>query len=121
MVKLAILMSFGFVVGCVLRYLVTIYAFKYFKPNIGIVLLSTLGCYLAGLVIGLVDRYFTVNEILRLLFPLGFSMGFLLFSVLSTETLEDIRSGKKTKAFCQTSAVVTLSYLAVWAGLETVL
>lgn len=121
MVKLAILMSFGFVVGSLLRYGITIYSFKYYRSIAGIILFSALACYLTGLLIGVVDMYFEINSILRLLFPLGFSIGFLLFSILSTETLEDIKCGKKTKALCQTSVVVSLSYLAVWAGLETVL
>ncbi len=120
MIKLAILMSLGVLAGSVLRYVITIYSFKYFRTITGILLLSIFGCYLTGLMIGIVDKHFEVNATLRILFPLGFSIGFLLFSILSEETLEDIRCGKKTKAFLQTSAIVSFSYLAVWAGLETI-
>ena len=79
-----------------------------------------MGCYAIGPLIDVVDRHFEIIEILRLLFPLGFGIGYLLFSLLSEDTLEDIKSGKTRKALLRTSTVVTLSFLAVWAGLETI-
>lgn len=82
--------------GSVMRYLVTQIACKYFSYSfIGTFTVNIIGCFLMGLIMGLVTHKTSIiPQNFKLLLTVGFLGGLTTFSTFSFETLNFIREGK---------------------------
>jgi CrcB protein len=81
--------------GATLRYLTVLAGSRLFgtKFPIGTVTVNLMGCFLAGLLIGLLEQRLVLSPTVELLIFTGFLGGFTTLSAFSVETMNFIRVG----------------------------
>ncbi|MDR2680074.1 MAG: fluoride efflux transporter CrcB, partial [Tannerella sp.] len=95
MIKEMLLVGLGGGAGSILRYLSSVCSGKIFHVNFpaGTFFVNILGCFIIGLLIGLIEHRQMLNVNYRLLFMTGFCGGFTTFSAFSAESLKLFESG----------------------------
>lgn len=108
----------GGILGSLSRYLVYVWmggrtsgTFPYATFGVNIV-----GCFLIGLLGGILERHFPGNRILALFLSVGFLGSFTTFSAFGLETLSLMRSQAYASALLNVLANVLIGLLAVWLG-----
>lgn len=85
----------GGATGSVLRYLISLLSKKYFlTPVIGTFFVNIIGCFIIGLVFGLVLKSNVFPNFVRLFIISGFLGGLTTFSSFNLEIFELIKEGK---------------------------
>ena len=85
----------GGAIGSVLRYLISLLSKKYFlTPVIGTFFVNIIGCFIIGLVFGLVLKSNVFPNFVRLFIISGFLGGLTTFSSFNIEIFELIKEGK---------------------------
>src|SRR5690554_447943 len=89
MIKTLILVGLGGGVGSVLRYLASLLANRYFPTifPLATFTVNVIGCFLIGLILGLLERQHLPNPDMRFLFVIGFCGGFTTFSAFALENI----------------------------------
>lgn len=118
MVKNMLLVGLGGGVGSMLRYLSTHGLYKLIeKPfPIGTLFVNVLGCFLAGVVSGLLLKM-GGNEHIRLLLMVGFCGGFTTFSAFAHESMSMIQNGNYLGLLLYISLSIITGLVAVWLGM----
>lgn len=118
MLKSALLVGLGGGVGSILRYLTGIAAGKLFptKLPLGTFIVNIIGCFIVGILIGLLQKTATTDSNMRLLLIVGFCGGFTTFSAFSAESLSMIQSGNILTGILYITASIITGLLAVWIG-----
>jgi CrcB protein len=113
-----LLVGLGGGVGSMLRYLGTHGLYKLIeKPfPFGTLFVNILGCFLAGLVSGLLLKM-GGDERIRLLLMVGFCGGFTTFSAFAHENMSMIQSGNYLGALLYITLSVITGLVAVWLGM----
>lgn len=115
-----ILVGVGSMFGGISRYLLSEYIRQTFPGTfpVGTILVNTLGCFLIGLLSGLLATPFSLSPAHRLLFAVGFCGSFTTFSTFAMENLLLLNS--KEFAFCALNIVLSLLFglLATWWGFQ---
>jgi len=119
MLKSFLLIFIGGGIGSALRYLSTLFVQKYF-PTIfptATLLVNVLGCFLIGILIGLLDKNQLSNPNLKLLLITGFCGGFTTFSAFGLENIVLLQNNNSIYAFAYIALSIVLGLFAVWLGL----
>ncbi len=82
-------------VGAALRYLTTLAGTRLFSTRfpVGTVAVNLVGCLLAGLLVGLLERRLVLSPTVELLIFTGFLGAFTTLSTFSVETMRLLRNG----------------------------
>lgn len=119
MIRAIILIGIGGGIGSIMRYLSSVWIGKYTQMAFpgATFFVNIIGCFLIGLLLGLLERNLLTNPDLKFLFITGFCGGFATFSTFALENILLFQSGNMLIAFLYIAASVLLGVLAVWLGL----
>ncbi|MDR3261439.1 MAG: fluoride efflux transporter CrcB [Tannerella sp.] len=119
MIRAMILVGLGGGTGSVLRYLLSVVITRYFRTvfPLAIFTVNVSGCFLIGILLGLLERSPFMNPELRFLFITGFCGGYTTFSTFSAENVGLFQSGHWLTALLYIAASVSAGMGAVWIGL----
>ena len=117
--KQVLFVGLGGAAGSVLRYLTQVITMKYYSASFPLAtfIVNVAGCFLAGLIFGLITQETTEAQNLKFLLITGFCGGFTTFSAFALENVRLMNSGNTTTAVLYTIASVIAGLLAVWIGL----
>ncbi len=118
MIKL-LMVFIGGGVGSVLRYLISECTRGWSSASgfpVGTLLCNIAGCFLIGLLTGMVTRMGWSTEV-RLLLTVGLCGGFTTFSTFSNEGLSMLQTGQYLQYALYTSLSIGLGLLAVWSAI----
>lgn len=117
-----LLVGLGGGVGSVARYLCQRYLYAAYPHAFpfGTLLVNFLGCFLIGLLLGLMEKGSIVKPELRLLLVTGFCGGFTTFSAFAADNIQLLKDGRLLYFTIYTVASVVLGILATFVGLSIV-
>ncbi len=118
-----LLVGLGGFAGSVARYLLSGLALHATAPGkfpLGTFAVNVIGCLVAGLLAGLVEKHGLFSAETRLFLFTGLLGGFTTFSAFGLETLYLLRRGAFAMAATYAGASVLLGILAVWLGIRLV-
>lgn len=117
--KQVLLVGLGGAAGSVLRYLTTLTTLTYYTTSFPLVtfIVNVAGCFIAGLIFGLITQETTEAQNLKVLFITGFCGGFTTFSAFALENVKLMNSGNSAMAILYTALSIAAGLLAVWIGL----
>jgi CrcB protein len=117
--KQVLFVGLGGAAGSVLRYFVNVITMKYYAASFPLAtfIVNVVGCFIAGLIFGLVSQETTEAQNLKLLLITGFCGGFTTFSAFALENVRLMNSGNTTTVVFYTVASIAAGLLAVWIGL----
>lgn len=122
MIKNFLIVGLGGGAGSMLRYAVQ----KIFQAQspaafpTGTLLVNIAGCFLIGILWGMVSRSLTWNEEMKLLLMTGFCGGFTTFSAFTLEGIGLLKENKTTLFFIYLTASVLGGLLATFIGIRIV-
>jgi CrcB protein len=120
MIKNVLIVGFGGAAGSMLRYVVH----KIFPPQSAssfpsaTLMVNMAGCFLIGILWGLVSRSLTWNEEMKLLLMTGFCGGFTTFSAFTLEGIGLLKENKTALFFIYLTASVVGGLLATFIGIR---
>lgn len=119
MLKTIILVAIGGAAGSVLRYLTGFFVYRHFTTMIPVatLIVNVVGCFLMGLILGLLDKHHVEDLSLRWLLITGFCGGYTTFSTFSNENIILFQTGNAGLAFVNIAGNVIVGLAAVWLGL----
>ena len=122
MVKQILLVGLGGAAGSILRYLTYLFTNRYFSGlfPIATFITNVAGCFIIGMLMGLLIENNAANLQLRLLLVTGFCGGYTTFSAFSYENILLLNSNHALIAIGYIFASVITGIVAVWLGLNTV-
>ena len=117
--KQILLVGLGGATGSMLRYLAQVITLKHYSASFPLAtfVVNVAGCFVAGLIFGLIAQETTDAQNLKLLLITGFCGGFTTFSAFALENVRLMNSGNTTTAIVYTLASVVAGLIAVWIGL----
>jgi fluoride exporter len=117
-----LLVGLGGGVGSVARFLCqrSVSAWYPHAFPFGTLIVNFLGCFLIGLLLGLMEKGNIVKPELRLLLLTGFCGGFTTFSAFAAENIQLLKDGRLLYFTIYLVASVVLGILATFAGLSIV-
>src|SRR5688500_6975448 len=86
----------------------------------GTLIVNFLGCFLIGLLLGLMEKGSFVKPELKLLLITGFCGGYTTFSAFAAENIQLLRDGRLLYFVMSAAGSVVLGILAAFAGLSLV-
>ena len=118
MIKNMLLVGLGGGVGSMLRYITIHWVYRLLeKPfPIGTLTVNVLGCFLAGLVSGLLVKL-GGDERIRLLLMVGFCGGFTTFSAFAHENMGMMQNGNYLGVLLYITLSIVTGFTAVWLGM----
>ncbi|WP_297333878.1 fluoride efflux transporter CrcB [Flavobacterium sp.] len=119
MLKSILLVGVGGAAGSMLRYLTALLVNRYANSHFpwATFTVNVLGCFLIGLLFGLLDKQQIANQNIRLLLITGFCGGYTTFSAFSIENLSLLQGQNSLVAFAYMAASIIAGLAAVWLGL----
>jgi CrcB protein len=83
----------------------------------GTFIVNVSGCFLIGMLLGLIEKGALVKPEWRLLLVTGFCGGFTTFSAFAAENIQLLKDGRLLYFFIYTAASVVLGILATFVGI----
>lgn len=121
--KQILIVGFGGFIGTVTRYLLggfILHKVPNLKFPLGTFTINILGCFLIGILAGLVEKRGAFSPDVRLFLFTGICGGFTTFSAFAHEGVFLIRRADTPTALLYAGASVALGFLAVWLGFKAV-
>lgn len=117
--KQVLFVGLGGAAGSILRYVTNVITLKYYSASFPLAtfIVNVVGCFLAGLIFGLITQETTEAQNLKFLLITGFCGGFTTFSAFALENVRLMNSGNTTTAIIYTLASVAAGLIAIWIGL----
>lgn len=117
--KQVLFVGIGGAAGSMLRYFTNVVTMKYYAASFPLAtfIVNVTGCFIAGLIFGLITQETTEAQNLKILLITGFCGGFTTFSAFALENVRLMNSGNTTIAIVYTVGSVLTGLLAVWIGL----
>lgn len=117
--KALLLVGLGGGLGSILRYLTSVFVSRQFPSAFpwGTFAVNFIGCLLAGIFIGMLERQQIINTDLKLLLITGFCGGYTTFSAFSVENLNLIQNGNTLTALLYITGSILAGIIAVVGGL----
>jgi CrcB protein len=106
-------------IGATLRYLTVLAGVRLFGNRfpVGTVAVNLVGCFIAGLLIGLLEQRLVLSPTVQLLVFTGFLGGFTTLSSFSVETMNFLRDGNWTLAVTNVALNAVLGIVMAMAGM----
>lgn len=116
--KSILLIGLGGGMGSIFRFLVSHFTRKYWSSGFPMAtfLVNVSGCLLIGLIIGLLLKSNTSND-LKMLFVVGFCGGYTTFSAFALENFQLIQAEKYMVSIFYMSGSILLGIVSVWLGI----
>lgn len=114
-----LLIAIGGGLGSVFRYLTTVFMNRYsqlFFPYATFTA-NVLGCFLIGLILGLLEKNNVTNPDLKFFLVTGFCGGYTTFSTFSNENVSLMQANQIGIAFLYIALSVIVGLAATWGGL----
>jgi CrcB protein len=117
--KQILFVGLGGAAGSVLRYFTNVITMKYYAASFPLAtfMVNVGGCFIAGLIFGLISQETDEAQNLKLLLITGFCGGFTTFSAFALENVKLMNLGNTTTAVVYAVASVAAGMFAVWIGL----
>ena len=117
--KTIIYVALGGAIGSVLRYLTTILVSKYWSNNFPIAtfLTNIFGCFLIGLLLGILTKNNLQNSDLKWFLITGFCGGYTTFSAFGLENVTLFQNNNSLLAIGYIGLSIIISLFSVWLGL----
>ncbi|HJU45623.1 MAG TPA: fluoride efflux transporter CrcB [Chitinophagaceae bacterium] len=114
--------ALGGAAGSVLRFLTSNWVSRHFSGAFPMAtfVVNILGCFMAGLLVGLITNHFSNNENLRLLLLTGFCGGYTTFSAFAVENMKLFQNSHPLIAISYIFLSILIGLAAVWGGLSLV-
>ena len=77
---------------------------------------NVLGCFLIGVIFGLIDRGLAISPAMKAFLTIGFCGGFTTFSTFINENFMMLSTGQALSALVYTVLSFAIGLLAVWGG-----
>ena len=118
-VKQVILVALGGGLGSAFRFLTSLLTAKYYSNAFPLAtfIANILGCFLIGLLIGILGQNIQANQHLKLLLITGFCGGYTTFSAFASENISLLQSNNYLTTIIYITLSVLAGLLAVWLGL----
>lgn len=119
LLKTILLIGIGGGAGSILRYLTSFMVNRWFGGTypLATFCVNITGCFIIGLLAGLLDRHFAASPNLKYLFITGFCGGYTTFSAFAYENLSLIGTSNIFTALAYIALSVVTGIAAVWFGL----
>lgn len=117
--KAILLVGLGGGIGSILRYLTSLLVSKQVSSVFpwGTFAVNIIGCLLAGIILGVLERQQVLNSDLKILLITGFCGGYTTFSAFSIENIHLLQNGHPLTALLYILISILLGIIAVWAGM----
>ena len=119
MLKTILYIAIGGALGSVLRYLTSIFINKYWANHFPMATFITnvLGCFLIGLIIGILEKNNLAVSNLKWFLVTGFCGGYTTFSAFGMENVTLFQNNNTFLAFTYIGFSIIIGLFAVWLGL----
>jgi len=119
MLKTILYIAIGGAMGSVLRYLTSVLVSKYWANHFPLATFITnvLGCFLIGILIGILEKNNLANSNLKWFLITGFCGGYTTFSTFGFENYTLFQNNNSLLAFGYIALSVFFGIFAVWLGL----
>lgn len=119
MLKTILYIAIGGALGSVLRYLTSILVNKYWVNHFPMATFITnvLGCFLIGLIIGILEKNNLAASNLKWFLVTGFCGGYTTFSAFGMENVTLFQNNNTFLAFTYIGFSIIIGLFAIWLGL----
>lgn len=114
-----VLVAVGGAFGSVCRYLVGVWATRWFGPSFpwGTLAVNVVGSFVIGLMVEVIARRFNASAEMRVFIVTGIIGGFTTWSSFTLDTMVLLERGAGAAAFAYLVGSLVISFAAVFAGL----
>jgi CrcB protein len=120
--KTILLIGLGGGIGSIMRYLTSMLVAKQVSSVFpwATFVVNIIGCLVAGIILGVLERQQVLNSDLKFLLITGFCGGYTTFSAFSVENIQLLQSGHSLIALLYISISILLGVMAVWVGMTLI-